>query len=540
MDDNYQTFQKFNDPQLAQTMGQQLSELGIPFQIIEEAPNFNPSFVTNVVEPTIHLKLRPSDFERANDMLQEYYQRRLHDVDPDYYLLSFTDQELRDIIAKPDEWGHFDYALAKQLLADRGQTITADEADDLKQQRIRQLSRPEQTHIGWIVLGYFCAIFGGLFGLVIGYIFAYTKKTLPDGRTVPVYPHWARHHGKRIFFLAIAGTIFWVIIRLVNMRKPAMILLFVLVAAGANAQTSGNPIFRGWYADPEAAIFGRTYWVYPTYSAKYNDQVHFDAFSSTDLIHWQIHRSILDTSSIRWAKCAMWAPAITKKDDRYYFFFGANDIQNDTSIGGIGVAVADKPEGPYKDYLGHPLIDKFYNGAQPIDQAVFQDRDGQYYLIYGGWRHCNIARLKPDFSGFLPFSDGATFREITPEHYVEGPYMFRRNDKYYFMWSEGGWGGPDYSVAYAVADSPIGPFKRIGKILQQDMAVATGAGHHSILHVPGTDDYYIVYHRRPLGETDANHRVVCIDHMYFNPDGTIKSVKITKEGVEARSIRRSN
>ena len=308
----------------------------------------------------------------------------------------------------------------------------------------------------------------------------------------------------------------------------------------AAAQTSGNPIFPGWYADPEAAIFGKTYWVYPTYSAKYKDQVHFDAFSSTDLIHWQEHKDILDTTAIHWAHRAMWAPAITKKDGKYYFFFGANDIQNDSSVGGIGVAVAVKPDGPYKDYLGHPLIDKFHNGAQPIDQAVFQDKDGQYYLIYGGWRHCNIARLKPDFTGFLPFTDGETFREITPEHYVEGPYMFRRNDKYYFMWSEGGWTGPDYSVAYAVSDSPLGPFKRIGKILQQDMAVATGAGHHSILHVPGTDDYYIVYHRRPLGETDGNHRVTCIDHMYFNPDGTIKPVKITKEGVEARTIRRSN
>jgi len=157
-------------------------------------------------------------------------------------------------------------------------------------------------------------------------------------------------------------------------------------------------------------------------------------------------------------------------------------------------------------------------------------------MIYGGWRHCNIVRLKPDFTGFIPFSDGATFKEITPEGYVEGPYMIHRKGKYYFMWSEGGWTGPDYSVAYAMADSPTGPFKRIGKILQQDMSVATGAGHHSVLHIPGTDDYYIVYHRRPLGETDANHRVTCIDRMEFDPDGLIKPVTITKEGVVARKL----
>jgi beta-xylosidase len=325
-----------------------------------------------------------------------------------------------------------------------------------------------------------------------------------------------------------------------NMYKSVNIgiLLFGLACSSAWGQTrSGNPIFSGWYADPETAVFGNNYWIYPTYSARYNDQVFFDAFSSPDLVHWQKHERIVDTSAIRWAKRAMWAPAITQKDGKYYFFFAANDIQNDSAAGGIGVAVADKPEGPYKDYLGRPLIDKFHNGAQPIDQAIFKDNDGSWYMIYGGWRHCNIVRLKPDFKGLIPFGDGTIFKEITPEGYVEGPYMIYRKGKYYFMWSEGGWGGPDYSVAYAMADNPMGPFKRIGKILQQDMAVATGAGHHSVLHIPDTDDYYIVYHRRPLGETDANHRVTCIDRMEFDADGLIRPVKITKEGVAARKLK---
>jgi hypothetical protein len=104
------------------------------------------------------------------------------------------------------------------------------------------------------------------------------------------------------------------------------------------------------------------------------------------------------------------------------------------------------------------------------------------------------------------------------------------------MWSEGGWTGPNYAVAYAVADSPLGPFERVGQILRQDPAVATGAGHHSILHAPGSDRWYIVYHRRPLGETDRNHRVVCIDELHFEPDGSIRPVRITQEGVEAAPL----
>jgi len=300
---------------------------------------------------------------------------------------------------------------------------------------------------------------------------------------------------------------------------------------------SGNPVLSGWYADPEGVIFGTQYWIFPTWSARYGEQVFLDAFSSPDLVHWTKHSHVVDTNAVSWARRAMWAPAIAEKGGKYFLFFGANDIQNDQQRGGIGVAVADKPEGPYRDYLGEPLVDRFHNGAQPIDQAVFHDTDGQYYLIYGGWRHCNIARLQDDFRGFIPFSDGTVFKEITPESYVEGPMMFARSGKYYFMWSEGGWTGPDYCVAYAIADSPLGPFKRIGKILQQDPNVATGAGHHSVIKLPGQDVYYIVYHRRPLGETDGNHRVVCIDRMEFDDQGHIKPVKITFEGVPQHFIR---
>lgn len=327
------------------------------------------------------------------------------------------------------------------------------------------------------------------------------------------------------------------------MEKKFFFLLLLLPGFSVFAQKeaekkmSGNPVFEGWYADPEGAIFGARYWIYPTYSARYEEQVFMDAFSSEDLVQWKKHPGVLDTGSIKWAKKALWAPSIVEKGKKYYLFFGANDIQNNNETGGIGVAVADKPEGPFKDYLNKPLVDKFHNGAQPIDQYVFKDKDGKYYLIYGGWRHCNIARLKDDFTGFIPFEDGTVFKEITPQGYVEGPFMFIRNGKYYFMWSEGGWTGPDYSVAYAIADSPMGPFRRIGKILQQDAAVATGAGHHSVIHNPKTDSWYIVYHRRPLGETNGNHRVVCIDEMRFDGEGKIMPVKITFGGVSAGRLK---
>jgi beta-xylosidase len=326
--------------------------------------------------------------------------------------------------------------------------------------------------------------------------------------------------------------------------KTLPLLFSVLIGLSTYAQkspdkknSSGNPVFPGWYADPEGTIFGDRYWIYPTYSAPYNQQVFLDAFSSPDLVQWTKHNHVLDTANVKWAKRAVWAPSIVEKEGKYFLFFGANDIQSDNEYGGIGVAVSSKPEGPFIDYLKKPLVDKFHNGAQPIDQFVFKDGD-QYYLIYGGWRHCNIARLKNDFTGFESFDDGKLFKEITPEGYVEGPFMFTRNGKYYFMWSEGGWTGPDYSVAYAIADTPLGPFKRVAKILQQDPKIATGAGHHSVLHPPAGDKWYIVYHRRPLGEKDGNSRVTCIDEMVFDEQGLIKPVSITFEGVQKNSLRK--
>lgn len=325
----------------------------------------------------------------------------------------------------------------------------------------------------------------------------------------------------------------------ISIIRISIIVLGIVASAFVmlNERKSGNPVFEGWYADPEGVIFDDQYWIYPTYSAPYEQQVFLDAFSSKNLVKWKKHPHIIDTSEVKWAKRAMWAPAILKKSDKYYLFFAANDIQNNQETGGIGIGVADKPEGPYKDYLGKPLLGEIHNGAQPIDQFVFKDSDGQYYMIYGGWGHCNIVKLNDDFTGFVPHSDGTIFKEITPEGYVEGPIMFIREGKYYFMWSEGGWGGPNYKVAYAIADSPYGPFKRLDVVLQQDASVATGAGHHSVINIPGTDEWYIIYHRRPLGKTDVNERVTCIDKMEFDANGHIKPVEITFEGVAGRKIK---
>lgn len=287
---------------------------------------------------------------------------------------------------------------------------------------------------------------------------------------------------------------------------------------------AGNPFVDGWYADPDAAVYDGTYWVYPTSSRPYDEQTYLDAFSSTDLVHWTKHENVLTTADVSWARRAVWAPAPVERNGKYYLYFGANDIQSNAELGGIGVAVADRPEGPYVDAIGAPLIPQFVNGAQPIDQDVFVDDDGQAYMYYGGWGHANVVKLNEDMVSLGAFDDGSVYREITPENYTEGSQMFKRDGKYYLMWSEGGWTGPDYSVSYAIAESPLGPFEKAGRILTQDPAVAKGSGHNSVINVPGTDIWYIVYHRRPLSESDANARQLAYDRLSFNEDGTIQPV----------------
>lgn len=326
-----------------------------------------------------------------------------------------------------------------------------------------------------------------------------------------------------------------------------LILVAGIAIAVLDEVAAKNPINDGWYADPEAAIFNNLYWVFPTTSDRYDKQTFFDAFSSPDLTNWTKHEHILTAADVKWARRAMWAPCCIEKEGRYYLFFAANDVQRpggplydpnnyNNHTGGIGVAVSDQPAGPYKDFLGKPLLAEFYNNAQPIDQFVFRDFDGTYYFFYGGWGHCNVGRLRSDFTGFVPFDDGILFHEITPHGYVEGPVLFRRAETYYFMWSEGSWGDDTYCVAYAIADSPLGPFKKIGTVLKSDRNVATGAGHNSVIQSPSDDQWYIVYHRRPIPNNDRDHRLVCIDKLDFETDGRLKPVKMTFVGVPGNPL----
>lgn len=293
--------------------------------------------------------------------------------------------------------------------------------------------------------------------------------------------------------------------------------------------TSGNPLFPGWYADPEIHFFAGRYYIYPTTSRAYHEQTFFECWSSDDLTHWRNEGVILDFKDVTWStNFAAWAPSCAEKNGKYHFYFSAGDGA------GLGVAVSDLPAGPFRDAIGRPLVSGYPHGAQAIDAHCFIDDDGRAYLYFGGHNKCVVAPLTPTLCAF-----NRDFRDVTPSpNYVEGPFMVKRKGLYYLMWSEGGWGNHTYCAAYGVGDNPYGPFEYGGKILENNPAVAQGAGHHSVLQLPGTDDDWVIcYHRHPLEETNANHRVVCLDRLEFRADGSIAPVTLTNEGVPAYPAR---
>ena len=137
------------------------------------------------------------------------------------------------------------------------------------------------------------------------------------------------------------------------MRKLFVSLLALSLAAPVTMakkqkEMSGNPIIKGWYADPEGIFMGGKYWIFPTFSAPYKQQLFFDAFSSTDLVHWEKHERVLEQKNIPWLRMALWAPSIIEANDKFYLFFGGNDVHEGTMLSksGLNLHILQCPHPP--------------------------------------------------------------------------------------------------------------------------------------------------------------------------------------------------
>ncbi|KUN24873.1 hydrolase [Streptomyces antibioticus] len=287
-----------------------------------------------------------------------------------------------------------------------------------------------------------------------------------------------------------------------------------------------SPVLPGLNADPNIVRFGDTFYLYPTTDGFEGwSGTQFKAYSSTDLVHWKDHGVILDLGpDVSWADSRAWAPTIAEKDGKYYFYFCAD--------ANIGVAVSDSPTGPFKDALGHPLLKAGQYSGQMIDPAVFTDDDGTSYLYWGNG-HAYVAPLNADMVSI----DTAKTKDITPSGYNEGSFVIKRKGIYYFMWSENDTRDENYRVAYATGSSPTGPWTKRGVILEKDLSLGIkGPGHHSVVHVPNTDDWYIAYHRFAVPGGDGTHRETTVDKLEFDADGLIKKVVPTLTSIDPVTV----
>ena len=221
---------------------------------------------------------------------------------------------------------------------------------------------------------------------------------------------------------------------------------------------------------------------------------------------------------------AVWAPTVVgTRNGKYYLIFASNNIQKDEEPGGLEIAVSDDPKGPFRGYLGKPLLNHFVFGAQPIDAHLFKDDDEQSTVYFGGWRHCVVALMNDRMDGFSPLPDGEIFKEITPKDYVEGPCMLKRKNEYHFMYSTGGWTNSSYGVLACRADSrPSVPLKSLKRSCflslrsqrVQDITVICRPGEVAVEdRLPQT----------PCGRFGSPvARILCMDDLYFRRAGKQK------------------
>lgn len=214
MKEEFITFEKFNNLNSANELGDFFSEQNIEYLLVDNSLSFDPTFANNDFGKEYCIKIKKHDFVKVNKIVLDKAEKEIEIIEDDYYLLSFSDDELIDVVSKSDEWNKFDVSLAQKLLKERGNEITANKIEEIKKNRIHELSKPEESQNTYIILGYILAFLGGFLAIFIGWHLLTFKKTLPDGNSVYAYSENDRKQGNKIFLIGIIFSILWIIIRI--------------------------------------------------------------------------------------------------------------------------------------------------------------------------------------------------------------------------------------------------------------------------------------------------------------------------------------
>ena len=301
--------------------------------------------------------------------------------------------------------------------------------------------------------------------------------------------------------------------------------------SSGNSTLAQNPIILDQFtADPSARVFGDTVYVYPSHDIAGIEgkgrkgwfcMEDYHVFSSTNLTDWIDHGIIVSQNKVNWVNSdaySMWAPDCIYRNGKYYFYFPS--ITNDTIYGkgfAVGVAVSDNPYGPF---IPEPKPIKNVHG---IDPNPFIDDDGQVYL-YWALRKIFVARLKDNMLELA--SEPQVVESLPAEGLKEGPYVFKRNGIYYMTYPHAQ--NKTERLEYAVGESPMGPFKVTGVIMDE---LPTGCWTNQQSIIEFDNRWYIFYHDSDLSPKFDKNRSIRIDSLFFSDDGTIQKVIPTLRGV---------
>ncbi|MBQ5404484.1 MAG: family 43 glycosylhydrolase [Bacteroidales bacterium] len=316
------------------------------------------------------------------------------------------------------------------------------------------------------------------------------------------------------------------------------LLAFMLLAGGVSAQ---NPIISGQFtADPTARVFNGKVYLYPSHDIPAPQGQRKDwfcmedyhVFSSENLTEWTDHGVILNQKDVPWGNpngYSMWAPDCVYRNGKYYFYF-PDGVKEGMGFG-IGVAIADSPEGPFKP------VESNIKGISGIDPCVLLASDGNAYIFWGPGR---CAKLKDNMTEIeddtptetVKFGDrefqmsGVNCLKDSPSRQAEGPFAFEYNGNYYLTYP---YVRENTEVlGYAMSKNPMGPYQYKGLIMKEH-ASGCWTNHHSIINYKG--QWYLFYHHNDYSPQDDKRRSVRIEKLFFNPDGTIQEVKPTLRGV---------
>ena len=290
-----------------------------------------------------------------------------------------------------------------------------------------------------------------------------------------------------------------------------------------------NPVLRG--ADPHAVVAEKQVWIYPTGGGRPSE---FFVWTSKNLTKWEKTGPVFRLEDASWVADdgvpdhGAWAPCVIQAGRKFYFYYSVGP-QNPTPSR-IGVAVADSPTGPFIDSC-KPLLTGG-SGFEAIDPFVFKDpKSGNNYFYAGGsaGAKLRVFELGADMVSFTRECDVET-----PKQFTEGVFVHFHNDRYYISYSHGNYRDDTYSVHYSTSPSPLGPWTYQGVILASNKR-HKGPGHHSLIYLPGSKQWLIVYHRwnnRSGGGPYSGSREICIDRLEYGSDGSIRPVDMTDSGVE--------